>query len=154
MNRRTLVGAALVVAAASGVAWALAYPQGSLPVTLVRAVAACAAVVCLGLAVVPMLDDERYRGQLIGRATAPLTAASALWLVAELGRLIGMAAQAAAIPVWRLGVPTTLDFALDTAGAARALSAWWWRRRSVWSRSWRPGRRRSISWRQASPPWA
>jgi putative copper resistance protein D len=116
VNRRTLVGAALVVAAASGVAWALAYPQGSLPVTLVRAVAACAAVVCLGLAVVPMLDDERYRGQLIGRATAPLTAASALWLVAELGRLIGMAAQAAAIPVWRLGVPTTLDFALDTAG--------------------------------------
>ncbi len=123
VSRRTLVGAALVVAlvvaGASGIAWALTYPQSSLPVTLVRAVSDCAAVVCLGLAVVPMLDDERYRGELIARATAPLTAASALWLVAELGRLIGMAAQAAAVPVWRLGVPTTVDFARDTA-AGRA----------------------------------
>ncbi|WP_267305353.1 copper resistance D family protein [Mycobacterium barrassiae] len=122
VSRRTLVTAALlgaVVAAASGVAWALAYPQSSLPVTLVRAVSDCAAVVCLGLAVVPMLDDERYRCELIGRATAPLTASGALWLVAELGRLIGTAAQTAAVPVWRLGLPTAVDFARETA-AGRA----------------------------------
>nr|WP_051469097.1 CopD family protein [Mycolicibacterium tusciae] len=109
----------LVLAAASVVAWGLAYPQGSLPMTLVRAVADCAAVVCLGLAAVPMLDDERYRSELIGRATAPLSIAGALWLVAELGRLIVAAAQAAAVPIWRLGLPTTVDFALDTA-AGRA----------------------------------
>lgn len=76
----------LVLAATSVVAWALAYPQGSLPVTLVRAVADCAAVICLGLAAVPMLDDERYRSELIGRATTPLSVAGAVWLVAELGR--------------------------------------------------------------------
>lgn len=118
-----LAGGTLVLAAASVVAWALAYPQGSLPVTLVRAVADCAAVVCLGLAAVPMLDDERYRSELIGRATVPLSVVGAVWLVAELGRLIVAAAQAAAVPVWRLGVPTAFDFALDTAaGRAGALS--------------------------------
>lgn len=110
-----LAGGTLVVVAASVAAWALAYPQSSLPVTLVRALADCAAVLCLGLAVVPLLDDERYRRELIGRATVPLSAAGAAWLVAELGRLIVAAAQAAAVPVWRLGVPTTVDFALDTA---------------------------------------
>lgn len=115
----TLTGGTLVVVAASVAAWALAYPQSSLAVTLVRAVADCAAVVCLGLAVVPMLDDERYRRELIGRATVPLSVAGAVWLVAELGRLIVAAAQAAAVPVWRLGVPTTVDFAFDTA-AGRA----------------------------------
>jgi putative copper resistance protein D len=114
-----LAGGTLVLAAAAVVAWALAYPQGSLPVTLVRAVADCAAVVCLGLAAVPMLDDERYRRELIGRATAPLSIAGAVWLVAELGRLIVAAAQAAAVPIWRLGLPTTVDFAVDTA-AGRA----------------------------------
>ena len=67
----------------------------------------------------PMLDDERYRSELIGRATAPLSVAGAVWLVAELGRLIVAAAEAAAVPVWRLGVPTSVDFALDTA-AGRA----------------------------------
>jgi putative copper resistance protein D len=120
VKRRTaLAGATLVVAAASVAAWALAYPQSSLPATLVRAVADCAAVVCLGLAVVPMLDDDRYRPELIRRATTPLSVAGAVWLVAELGRLIVAAAQAAAVPVWRLGVTTTVDFAVGTA-AGRA----------------------------------
>lgn len=118
-----LAGGLLVLAAASVVAWALAYPQGSLPLTLVRAVADCAAVVCLGLAAVPMLDDERYRPELIRRATAPLSVAGAVWLVAELGRLIVAGAQAAAVPIWRLGVPTTVDFVSDTAaGRAGTLS--------------------------------
>ena len=94
-----------------------------LTVTLVQAVALCAAVVTLGLTVVPMLDDERYRGELIRRATTPLTAASAVWLLAELARLIVAAAQTAAVPVRRLGVPTMVDFALDTsAGRAVLLS--------------------------------
>jgi copper resistance protein D len=118
-----LAGGTLLLAAASVVAWALAYPQASLPVTLVRAVADCAAVVCLGLAAVPMLDDERHRSELIGRATAPLSVAGAVWLVAELGRLIVAAAQAAAVPIWRLGLSTTVDFAVDTAaGRAGTLS--------------------------------
>jgi len=114
-----LAGGTLVVVAASVVAWALAYPQTSLPVTLVRAVADCAVVVCLGLAVVPTVDDERHRRELVGRATVPLSAAGAVWLVAELGLLIAAAAQATAVPVWRLGAPTTVSFAVDTA-AGRA----------------------------------
>ena len=69
--------------------------------TLVRAVADGAAVVRLGLAVVPMLDVDRYRGELIRRATVPLTIAGAVWLVAELLRLVVEAAQAAAVPVPR-----------------------------------------------------
>jgi copper resistance protein D len=77
----------------------------------------------LGLAAVPMLDVDRYRGELIGRATAPLTAAGAVWLLAELMRLTVAAAQAAAVPVMRLGVQTSIDFALHTtAGRAGVFS--------------------------------
>ncbi len=120
MTRRSaLAGGTLVVLAASVAAWALAYPQSSLPVTLVRALADCAAVVCLGLTVVPMLDDERYRGELVRRATTPLAVAGAVWLAAEVGREVVGAAQAAAVPVWRLDVATTLDFGWGTA-AGRA----------------------------------
>jgi len=96
------------------VAWALARQQNSLAVTLVRAVADGSAVVAFGLAAVPMLDIDRYRGELIRRATGPLTIASAIWLVAELLRLGVAAAQAAAVPVSRLGVHTAVDFALHT----------------------------------------
>jgi putative copper resistance protein D len=114
-----VAGAALIVAAASVAAWSLAYPQSSLTATLVRAVADCAAVTTLGLAAVPMLDVERYRAELVGRATAPLAAASAVWLLAELTRLLVAAAQAAAVPMARLGVQTSVEFALHTA-AGRA----------------------------------
>ena len=87
-----------------------------------RAVADCAAVVSLGLAAVPMLDDERYRDELIRRATAPLAVAGAVWLVAELSRLIVAAAQAAAVPVWRLGVATVCRFrGGHRGGAGRAV---------------------------------
>jgi len=96
------------------VAWALARQQNSLAVTLVRAVADGSAVVAFGLAAVPMLDIDRYRGELIRRATGPLTIASAIWLVAELLRLGVAAAQAAAVPVSRLGVQTAVDYALHT----------------------------------------
>ena len=56
---RPLAGGVLVVAAASVAAWSLAYPQNSLTGTLARALADCAAVITLGLAVVPMLDSDR-----------------------------------------------------------------------------------------------
>ena len=113
-RQRALAGGALVVAVAAVVAWALARQQNSLAVTLVRAVADGSAVVAFGLAAVPMLDIDRYRGELIRRATGPLTIASAIWLVAELLRLGVAAAQAAAVPVSRLGVHTAVDFALHT----------------------------------------
>jgi putative copper resistance protein D len=111
---RTAAGGALVVAAASVTAWALAYPQGSLTATLVRALADCSAVATLGLAVVPMFDDDRHRGELMRNTATPLAAAGAIWLVAELTRMIVAAAEAAEVPAGRLGARTALGFALNT----------------------------------------
>ena len=111
-RQRAVAGGALVVAVSAVLAWALA--QTSLALTLVRAAADGSAVVTLGLAAVPMLDIDRYRTELTRRATGPLTIASAIWLVAELVRLCVSAAQAAAIPVSRLGLHTLVDFALHT----------------------------------------
>ncbi len=109
---------------ASLAAWSLARQQNSLTATLVRALADGSAVVALGLAAVPMLDIDRYRGELIRRATAPLTIAAAVWLLAELLRLGVAAAQAAAVPVSRLGLHTAVDFALHTtAGRSGLFSA-------------------------------
>ncbi len=106
---------------ASLAAWSLARQQNSLAATLVRALADGSAVVALGLAAVPMLDVDRYRGELIRRATAPLTIAAAVWLLAELLRLGVAAAQAAAVPVSRLGVHTAVDFALHTTAGRSGL---------------------------------
>lgn len=92
-----------------------------LTATLVRAAADGSAVVALGLAVVPMLDIDRYRGELTRRATGPLTLASAAWLLAELLRLGLEAAQAAAVPLSRLGVHTAVDFAVHTTPGRSAL---------------------------------
>ena len=114
-RQRAVAGGALVVAVTALMAWALARQQNSLAATLARAVADGAAVVAFGLAAVPMLDIDRYRGELIRRATGPLTIAGAIWLIAELLRLGVAAAQAAAVPVVRLGVHTAVDFALHTA---------------------------------------
>jgi putative copper resistance protein D len=86
-----------------------------LTATLARAASDGAAVATLGLAVVPMLDIERYRSELIRRATALLAVAGGVWLMAELARLIVAAAQAAALPVTRIGVRTSVEFALATA---------------------------------------
>lgn len=123
-RRNTLAVGALVAAAAAMLAWALAYPQTSLSLAAVRVLADCAAVVTLGLTVLPMLDGERHRGELITRATRPLAAASAIWLLAELARILAAAAQAAAIPVERLGVRTTGEFLTATAaGRAGGLAA-------------------------------
>ncbi|OBI72985.1 CopD family protein [Mycobacterium sp. E740] len=116
MTRRNIIAVgALVAAAAAVLAWALAYPHTSLSVAAVRVLADCAAVVTLGLTVVPMLDGGRHRGELITRATRPLAAASALWLLAELVRMLAAAAQGAAVPVARLGARTTFEFLTATA---------------------------------------
>ncbi|HET6733413.1 CopD family protein [Mycobacterium sp.] len=120
-RRRAVAGGVLIVVAASVAAWSLASPQNSLTATLVRAVADCAAVTALGLAVVPMLDQGRYRGELIGRATASLSVAGAVWLLAELVRLVVAAAQAAGVPVVRLGVRTSVEFAMHTAAGRAGL---------------------------------
>jgi copper resistance protein D len=93
-----------------GGATAAVIPLGA----LVRAVADVSAVVALGLAIVPMLDIDRYRGELMRRASGPLTIAGAIWLLAELLRLGVAAAQAAAVPLSRLSVRTAVDFALNT----------------------------------------
>jgi putative copper resistance protein D len=114
-RHRAVAGGALIVAVSAAMAWVLAWHQNSLAVTLVRVAADGSAVVAFGLAVVPMLDIDRYRGELIRRATVPLTIAAAVWLVAELLRLVVEAAQAAALPVSRLGVHTAVEFALHTA---------------------------------------
>jgi putative copper resistance protein D len=75
-RQRAVAGAALVVVASAAIAWALARQQNSPAATLVRALADGSAVVVFGLAAVPMLDIDRYRGELIRRATAPLTVRS------------------------------------------------------------------------------
>jgi len=120
-RQRAVAGAAVVVALSAVVAWSLAGRQNSLAATLVRAVADGSAVVTFGLAAVPMLDVDRYRGELIRRATAPLTIAAAVWLFAEQLRLGVAAAQAAAVPVPRLGVHTAVDFALHTTAGRSGL---------------------------------
>jgi putative copper resistance protein D len=120
-RRRAVACGTVVVVVASSAAWSLARQQNSLATTLVRALADGSAVVTLGLAAVPMLDIDRYRGELIRRATAPLTIAAAAWLLAELLRLGVAAAQAAAIPISRIGLHTTVDFALHTAAGRSGL---------------------------------
>jgi putative copper resistance protein D len=120
-RQRAVAGGAVVVAASAVVAWSLALQQNSLAATLVRAVADGSAVVTFGLAAVPMLDVDRYRGELIRRATAPLTIAAAVSLLAELLRLGVASALAAAVPVPRLGVHTAVDFALHTTAGRSVL---------------------------------
>ncbi len=114
-QRRAVAGAVLVTAAACVMAWTLAYPGAALGPALARAIADGAAVITVGAAVVPALDAGRYRDELARRATAPLVAASAVWLVAELVRLVLAAAEATGTHVTRLGIGTAVEFALRTA---------------------------------------
>ena len=112
---------------------------GRAAATLVRALADCAAAVTLGLAAVPMLDTGRYRDELTRRAGAPLALAAGFWLLAELCRLVVGAAGAAAVPVTRLGLVTTLEFTVATSAGRPACSASWPQGWWCWSRSSRPG---------------
>ena len=106
--------AAAVLALTTAVAWVLAHPQLSPAMTAVRAVADCAAVLTLGLAVAPRLEDPRYREELAGRAAPRLVAAAAVWSLAELLRLALAAAQAADLAVTQLSLRTTVEFAVST----------------------------------------
>lgn len=116
MNRlRAATLGALCVGVAAGVAWGLAYPQNSVALSVVRAVSDIAAVIALGLVVVPAFDVERYRGELAGRAARPLIVVSAVWAIAELVRLFVGAAEAAGSSAGRVGVRTAVVFAVDTA---------------------------------------
>lgn len=103
------------VAVASATALALAYPEAVPATAAARAIADCAAVATLGLAIVPAFDTERRRSELASRATVPLIAASAAWLVAELTRQLLAAAQTAGLPVHRLPLRAFLEYTLHTA---------------------------------------
>ncbi|WP_041783548.1 copper resistance D family protein [Mycolicibacterium chubuense] len=114
-TRRAVAGALLVTAAACLAAWALAYPVGALSAALVRAVADGAAVVTLGLVIVPALDGSRYRAELRRRATVPAVAASAVWVVSELVRVVFGTAEAAGVGAGRVAVRTVWEFVVYTA---------------------------------------
>jgi putative copper resistance protein D len=117
----TVVVGVIVVAAATVMTWAIGFPQNPLSATLVRGVADCAAVVTLGLAVVPMLDVPRYREELLGRARTPLIIASALWVLAEIVRLLLNVAIAAGTSVPRVGARTAVEFAFATSAGRSGL---------------------------------
>jgi putative copper resistance protein D len=113
-GRRSVAAGGLVVVAAAVLAWALAQPLNSLAGSAVRAVADAAAVVTLGLAVVPMLDVGRHRDELARAAAGPLALSAAGWLIAEVVRLVVVTAQAAALPATGVGVGALTEFALRT----------------------------------------
>jgi copper resistance protein D len=114
-RRQAVIGGVVVVLSASAAAWALSFPQAAPAATVVRALADCAAVVTLGLAVVPLLETGRYRDELTRQAAGALAWAACFWLVAELCRLVVGAAAAAGAPVIRVGLVTTVQFASATS---------------------------------------
>ncbi len=120
-EHRWYAGTAAVVAVAVLLAWAMARPVMPIAVTAVRAVADIAAVVALGLSVVPLLEEDRRRGELSGRARRPLVVVGAVWLVAELSRLVLLAAGAAGTGADSLTLATTAQFATQTAAGRSAL---------------------------------
>jgi len=120
-RRRAAIGGVVVLLGASAAAWALTYPQAAPAATVVRAVADCAGAATLGLTVVPMLDIGRYREELTLRAGRPLAVAAGFWLFAELCRLVVGAAAAAAVPVTRVGLTTTVEFAATTSAGRSSL---------------------------------
>jgi putative copper resistance protein D len=132
-----MLGGTAALAVGLLLAWALTYPQVAFGATVTRAAADVAAVVVLGLALVPMLDVPRYRDELARRSAAAMPVAAALWLVAEVARLFTAAAATAAVPLSTLGVRTTVEYAISTvagradlisvlaAALVGALTIWW-----------------------------
>jgi putative copper resistance protein D len=119
--RRAGTGA-LVVAVSVALAWLLAHPHLALMPTLARVAADGAAIVVLGLAVVPILDTARHRAELARRSSSAIAVAAWVWLAAELIRLITTAAATAAVPVTDLSVRTAFEFSVSTsAGRADVL---------------------------------
>lgn len=123
LTRRVVAGGALIVAASAATAWALAYPQSPMGGAVARAAADGTAVVTVGLATVPLLDVVRYRAELVRTATGPLVWSSAIWLLAELVRLIVETARAADATVLHLGVQTSAEFALSTTAGRSGLAS-------------------------------
>jgi putative copper resistance protein D len=93
----------------------VAYPQAAPAATVVRALADSGAAVTLGLALVPMLDAGRHRDELTRRASGPLAWAAGCWLLTELCRVVVGAAGATALPVTRVSLNTTAEFAIATS---------------------------------------
>lgn len=122
-HRRAAAGIALITVSACVMAWALAYPAAALGPALARAVADGAAVVALGLAAAPALDAGRYRTGFIERAWTPLTVASAVWLIAELVRVLLAGAEAAGTDITGLRISTAVEFTLHTAPGRAGLVA-------------------------------
>jgi putative copper resistance protein D len=114
-HARVAAGALLLTASGCVLAWALAYPAGSLGPSLVRAVADGAAVLTVGLAAVPLLDAGRHREEMRRRATSSLVIASAVWVAAELVRIVVTAAETAGSSVGRIGAHTMWEFVVYTA---------------------------------------
>jgi copper resistance protein D len=121
MRWQAIVFGVAVVLGGAAAAWAVAYPQAAPAATAVRGLADCAGVVTLGLSVVPMLDVNRYRNELARKARRPVAAAAGLWMFAELCRLAVGAAEAAAAPVTRVGLATTVEFAWVTSAGRSIL---------------------------------
>ena len=118
-----VAGGLATVAIASLIAFAIASPQAAPAAAVLRALADCAAVVSLGLVIVPALEVDRRRSEFAARAAGPLVVSSAVWLVAELARQLLAAAQTAGLHVVDLRVHTAVEFSLQTvAGRAGLVS--------------------------------
>lgn len=116
---RTAAAVGGVVLVSVTLAWALTRPHAAVADLVVRAVSDGAAVVALGLALLPWLDVPRHRDEFAAQASRPLIAAAAVWVVAELVRLPWSASEAAGVPVTHVGPNTLVEFAGHTA-AGRA----------------------------------
>lgn len=110
-----------VVPVAVLLAWAMARPVLPVAGAAVRAAADIAAVVALGLSVVPLLEEERRRGELAERARRPLIVVGAVWLIAELSQLAVLAAGAAGTGADSLTLTATMRFAVQTPSGRSAL---------------------------------
>lgn len=75
----------------------------------------------VGLTVVPALDGPRYRDELLRRATVPLLASSAVWVAAEVVRLVVATAEAAGRSLPGVGLRTVWDFTAHTAPGRAAV---------------------------------
>ena len=120
--RRLTAGVLLVGALAWALAWLLAGGQAAPAESAVRAVADVAATAVLGLAVLPVLDEPRYRAEVTRSAGGPMAAAAVVWLLAEAVRLTLSAAQAADVAVARLRLHTVAEFITTVGGRAALLS--------------------------------
>lgn len=114
-RRRAVAGATLLTSLSCFLVWALAHPDVALGAATVRAIAGGAAIVALGLAVVPLLDTGRHRAELRRGAAGPLVVTAAVWLGAELVRMVTQSAAAAGTGVWTLGWRTAYEFTTSTA---------------------------------------